>query len=197
MTIENLTPVLLVVAGFALFVCGLIWRNDLRSPLDLGWNKLGFTFKADTLAFVLLLGAGLMISGAALWNRGYETKLASKDEQIKALSERMQGMEDLFSQFKKVNLSLHLVFPAKDVPDDLKNTTITALVIRKGDIAPKLYDRILADKGDGGIIVELLKVSPGDRVRIIAENSDKTKTWRSMRIKIPAGYVNMTRSPAP
>lgn len=182
--------IILPLFGIGLIVSALIWRKHLsgREVVDLTAEKLGLVLKADAFGLVVLLGFVMVSTGIFFLYRGYETRLATLHKNIEKMQTKVENIDNIIKELKEYDLRLNLLFPEKDQANPF-TASINAYVRKKGESVEKPYDLISVERGLGGIVVYFDKLGLGDKVYVIAEDSNKK--WRSDDMITPAAHLKM------
>lgn len=184
--------IILPLFGIGIIVSALIWRKHLsgREVLDLTAEKLGLALKADAFGLVVLIGFVMVSAGVFFLYRGYESRIATLQTDIEKMQNKVINIDNVIKEFKEYDLRLNLLFPEKDQANPF-TATVNAYVHKKGESAEKPYDLVTVERGSGGIVVYFDKLGLGDKVYVIAEDSNNK--WRSDDMITPAAHLQMNR----
>jgi hypothetical protein len=182
--------IVLPLFGIGCIVFALGWGMRLgQRPVEIGFNKLGLTVKADLLTLLVLLGFVLAGVGAFFAYQGYEAKLVRDAKMISQEQAKTILLQNELESFKVYDMSFHLIFPE---PVDVRRAKIQIYITKKGQGPPQLS----TPETDIGIAndlwVKMKGLTSGDKFRIVAmEGIDKN--WVSADMEIPKAQIQMSR----
>jgi len=174
--------------GFCIIILGLIFSKKLGTkPVSLKVEKIGFDLIADRLTLFFLLGFVFVGVGVFFKFKGYETRLASLENDLTS----RETVEKQLSILKDYEFDMVLDFDTSlNISPQDKDLKYTIYKTVGGNIDHEAITPIFGPFG--GTLVHLKHVKAGDKFRIIVGKS-RTEQWESEEIEVPKTRIKLSK----